>query len=170
MHYLSRTELLRSYSGLLSCATPAYIPALLRCTFPHYSGVHSRATPVHTPVLLQSTTGLDRTPLDCYDRFSSPVRTENRDGSEVEEILTTAHREFGGCAHRCAGKPKRREQDRASPRRRGRARSGTAEGQLSESGNFCRVRARRWTPSCVRYMSRALLKARGCRREHRGRA
>ena len=64
----------------------------------------------------------------CYDRFSSPVGTENRDGSEVEEILTTAHREFGGCAHHCVGKPKRRDQDRASPRRRERARSGTAEG------------------------------------------
>ena len=64
----------------------------------------------------------------CYDRFSSPVGTENRGGSEVGEILTTAHREFGGCAHRCAGKPKRRDQDQASPRRRGRARSGTAEG------------------------------------------
>ena len=72
----------------------------------------------------------------CYDRFSSPVGTENRGGSEVEEILTTVHREFGGCTHRCAGKPKRREQDRADPRRRGRARSGTAEGQLSESGDF----------------------------------
>ena len=35
--------------------------------------------------------------------------TEN--GSEVGGILTTVHREFGGCAHRCAGKPKRREQD-----------------------------------------------------------
>ena len=64
----------------------------------------------------------------CYDRFSSPVGTENRDGSEVEEILTAVHREFGGCAHHCVGKPKRRDQDRASPRRRGRARSGTAEG------------------------------------------
>ena len=63
----------------------------------------------------------------CYDRFSSPVGTENRGGSEVEEILTAAHREFGGCAHCCAGKPKRREQDQADPRRRGRARSGTAE-------------------------------------------
>ena len=61
---VSRTEPLRSYSGLLSCATPAYIPTLLRCTFPCYSGVHSRATPVHTPVLLRSTTGLDWTPLD----------------------------------------------------------------------------------------------------------
>ena len=106
----------------------------------------------------------------CYDRFSSPVGRQNRGGSEVGEILTTAHREFGGCAHRCAGKPMRRDQDRASPRRRGRARSGTAEGELSESGDFCRVRARRWTPSCVRYMSRALSKARGCRRGHRGRA
>ena len=47
----------------------------------------------------------------CYDRFSSPVGTENRGGSEVEEILTAVHREFGGCAHRCTGKPKRREQD-----------------------------------------------------------
>ena len=47
----------------------------------------------------------------CYNRFSSPVGTENRGGSEVEEILTAAHREFGGCAHRCAGKPKCREQD-----------------------------------------------------------
>ena len=64
----------------------------------------------------------------CYDRFSSPVGTENRGGSEVEEILTAAHREFGGCAHCCAGKLKRRDQDRASPRRRGHARSGTAEG------------------------------------------
>ena len=61
---LSRTEQLRSYSRLLSCATPVYIPAPLRSTFPHYSGLHSRATPVHTPVLLQSTTGLDWTPLD----------------------------------------------------------------------------------------------------------
>ena len=50
----------------------------------------------------------------CYDRFSSPVRTEGRGGSEVEEILTAAHREFGGCTHCCVGKPKRREQDRAS--------------------------------------------------------
>ena len=63
----------------------------------------------------------------CYDRFSLPVGTENRGGSEVEEILTAAHREFGGCAHRCAGKPKRREQDRASLRRRGHTRLGTAE-------------------------------------------
>ena len=61
---VSRTELLRSYSGLLSRATPAYIPAPLQCTFPRYSGVHSCATLVHTPVLLQSTTGLDWTPLD----------------------------------------------------------------------------------------------------------
>ena len=67
-------------------------------------------------------------PGHCYDRFSSPVGTENRGGSEVGEILTAAHREFGGCVHRCVGKPKRRDQDRASPRRRGRARSGTAEG------------------------------------------
>ena len=58
---MSRTEQLWSYSRLLSHATPAYIPALLQCTFPCYSSVHSRATPVHTPVLLQSTTGLDRT-------------------------------------------------------------------------------------------------------------
>ena len=64
----------------------------------------------------------------CYDWFSSPVGTENRGGSEVKEILTAAHQEFGGCAHRCVGKPKRREQDRADPRRRGCARSGTAEG------------------------------------------
>ena len=35
--------------------------------------------------------------------------TEN--GSEVRGILTTAHQEFSGCAHRCVGKPKRREQD-----------------------------------------------------------
>ena len=54
-----------NYSG----ATPDSFPALLRPTFPHYSSVHSRATPVHTPVLLQSTTGLDRTPLDLpFDR------------------------------------------------------------------------------------------------------
>ena len=52
-----------------SGATPDSFPALLRPTFPHYSGVHSRATPVHTPALLQSTTGLDRTPLDlAFDR------------------------------------------------------------------------------------------------------
>ena len=31
---VSRTELLRSYSGLLFRATPVYIPALLRSTFP----------------------------------------------------------------------------------------------------------------------------------------
>ena len=48
---------------------------------------------------------------NCYDRFSSPVGTENRDGSEVEEILTIVHRGFGGCTHRCAGKPKHREKD-----------------------------------------------------------
>ena len=106
----------------------------------------------------------------CYDRFSSPVGTKNRDGSEVGGILTTAHQEFGGCAHRCAGKPKCREQDRASLSRRGRAQSGTAEGWLSELGDFCRVQARHWTPSCVRYMSWALSKARGCRWEHQGRA
>ena len=52
---------------------------------------------------------------------------QNRDGSEVGGILTTAHREFGGCAHCCAGKLKCREQDQASPRRRGHARSGIAE-------------------------------------------
>ena len=63
----------------------------------------------------------------CYDWFSSPVGTENRGSSEVGGILTTAHREFSGCAHHCAGKPKRRDQDQASLRRRGRARSGTAE-------------------------------------------
>ena len=56
----------------------------------------------------------DWTRTTCYDWFSSPVGTENRGGSEVEEILTAAYREFGGCAHRCAGKPKRREQDQAS--------------------------------------------------------
>ena len=32
----------------------------------------------------------------CYNRFSSPVGTENRGGLEVGEILTTAHQEFGG--------------------------------------------------------------------------
>ena len=64
----------------------------------------------------------------CYDRFSLLVGTENRDSSEVGEMLTTAHREFSGCAHRCMGKLKRREQDRASPRRRERAQLGTAEG------------------------------------------
>ena len=64
----------------------------------------------------------------CYDQFSLPVRTENRGGSEVEEILTAVHRKFGGCAHRCAGKPKCRGQDQASPRRRGHAQSGTAKG------------------------------------------
>ena len=64
----------------------------------------------------------------CYDWFSSPVRMENRGGSEVGKILTAAYQEFGGCAHRCAGKPERREQDRASQRRRGCARSGIPEG------------------------------------------
>ena len=74
------------------------------------------------------TTVIRRLAANCYDRFSSPVGRQNRGGSEVGGILTAVHREFGGCAHRCAGKPKRRDQDRASPRRRGRARSGTAEG------------------------------------------
>ena len=64
----------------------------------------------------------------CYDQFSSPVGRRNRDSLEVGGILTTAHREFSGCAHRCVGKPKHREQDRASPRRRGHAQLGTAEG------------------------------------------
>ena len=36
--------------------------------------------------------------------------------------------------------------------------------------NFCQIRARCWTPSCVCYMSRALLKVRGCRQGHRGHA
>ena len=63
----------------------------------------------------------------CYDRFSSPVRTENRGGLEVRGILTTAHQGFGGCTHCCAGKPKCRDQDRASPRRRGHTQLGTAE-------------------------------------------
>ena len=44
---------------------------------------------------------------------------QNRDGSKVGEILTTVHQEFGGCAHHHVGKPKCREQDQASPRRRG---------------------------------------------------
>ena len=66
-------------------------------------------------------------PFNCYDQFSSPVGRRNRDGSEVGGILTTAHQGFGGCAHRCAGKPKHREQDRVSLRRRGCIRSGTAE-------------------------------------------
>ena len=66
-------------------------------------------------------------PCDCYDRFSLLVGMENRERSEVGKILTTAHREFGGCAHHCAGKLKRREQARASPRRRVHAQSGTAE-------------------------------------------
>ena len=35
----------------------------------------------------------------------------NRDGSEIREILTTVHQDFGGCTHRCAGKLKHREQD-----------------------------------------------------------
>ena len=55
-------------------------------------------------------------------------RGQNRDNSEIGEILTTAHREFGGCAHHCAGKPKRRAQDWASLRRRGCVWSGIAEG------------------------------------------
>ena len=32
--------------------------------------------------------------------------------------------------------------------------------------DFCQVQARRWTLSCVHYMSRALSKVRGCRRRH----
>ena len=64
----------------------------------------------------------------CYDWFSSPVRNGTENGSEVREIWTTAHQEFSGCTHCCAGKPKRREQDQANPRRRGHARLGTAEG------------------------------------------
>ena len=55
--------------------------------------------------------GEPHTVQKCYDRFSSPVRMENRERSEVGGILTIAHREFGGCAHRCTGKPKRRDQD-----------------------------------------------------------
>ena len=51
----------------------------------------------------------------------------NRDGLEVREILTTAHQEFDGCTHCCMGKPKCREQDQASLRRRGCVQSGTAE-------------------------------------------
>ena len=82
--------------------------------------------PTHLPTCRPSCMHVHGHP-HCYDRFSSPVRMENRGGSEVKEILTAAHREFGGCAHRCTGKPKCRDQDRASPRRRGRARSGTAE-------------------------------------------
>ena len=54
---LSRTEQLRSYSGLLSRTTPVYIPTLLRSTFPRYSGPYSCATPVH------HWTGLDSTQL-----------------------------------------------------------------------------------------------------------
>ena len=72
--------------------------------------------------------GFSWTVVYCYDWFSSPVGRQNRGGSEVGEILTTVHREFGGCAHRCVGKLKCRGQDRASPRRRGCAQSGTAEG------------------------------------------
>ena len=64
----------------------------------------------------------------CYDQFSLPVGRQNRGGSGVREILTAVHQEFSGCAHCCVGKPKRRDQDRASPRRRGRTWSGTAEG------------------------------------------
>ena len=56
---VSRTELLRSYSRLLSCATPAYIPTLLRCTLPCYSGVHCHATLVYIAMLLRCT-------LPCY--------------------------------------------------------------------------------------------------------
>ena len=102
----------------------------------------------------------------CYDQFSLLVGTENKGDSEVGEILTTAYREFGGCAHHCAGKPKRREQDQASLRRRGHVQSGTAEEQLPKSDDFCWVRARRWTPSCVCYMSWTLSKVGGCRRRH----
>ena len=48
------------------------------------------------------------------DQLLRPVlltgQGQNRDGLEVRKILTTAHREFGGCAHCCAGKLKCREQ------------------------------------------------------------
>ena len=47
----------------------------------------------------------------CYDQFSSPVGDRTENISEVRGILTTAHQEFGGCAHCCTGKLKRREQD-----------------------------------------------------------
>ena len=92
MFLVSRTELLRSYSGLLSHTTPAYIPALLRCTFPRYSGVHSRATPVHTPVLLQSTTGLDWTPLDLpFDRTRAWLDMGSSCHSPVTYVPISCH-------------------------------------------------------------------------------
>ena len=37
-----------------SRATPDSFPVLLRPTFPHYSGVHSCTTPVYIPALLRS--------------------------------------------------------------------------------------------------------------------
>ena len=89
---VSRTEQLRSYSGLHSRATLVYIPALLRSTFPHYSGLHSRATPVHTPVLLQSTTGLDRTPLDLlFDRTRAQLDMGSSRHSSVTYVPISCH-------------------------------------------------------------------------------
>ena len=142
---------------------PQYLPTSLRWL--GTCQIRPLSKRVQNKVLLQLSGGVDNTGW-CYDWFSSPVGRWNRECSEVGEILTTAYQEFGGCTHRCAGKPKCREQDQASPRRRGCIRSGTAEEQLPESDDFRRVRARRWTPSCVRYMSRALSKVRGCRWEH----
>ena len=79
-----------------------------------------------TQPLLPTTLHLPQQPFHqrfCYDRFSLPVGDRTENGLEVGKILTAAHRKFSGCA----GKPKCREQDQASPRRRGHARSGTAE-------------------------------------------
>ena len=89
---VSRTEQLRSYSGLLSRATPVYIPALLWSTFPHYSGLHSHATLVHTPVLLQSTTGLDWTPLNLlFDRTCAQLDMGSSCHSSVTYVPISRH-------------------------------------------------------------------------------
>ena len=89
---VSRTEQLRSYSGLLSHATPVYIPALLWSTFLHYSGLHSCATLVHTPVLLQSTTGLDWTPLGLlFNRTCARLDMGSSCHSSVTYVPISCH-------------------------------------------------------------------------------
>ena len=76
----------------------------------------------------------------------------NRNGLEVREILTTAHQEFDGCAHCCAGKLKRREQDQAIPRRRGHIQSGTAKVSLWVWRWACKLRVGRWDSRCFRFV------------------
>ena len=69
---------------------PGYSPSNFCAAVCHWDNiVHSLLVRVLTvgPKIAKAVLYL----ADCYDRFCLPVGTEQRDGSEVGGILTTAH-------------------------------------------------------------------------------